>query len=507
MIKQSICLLLLLFLSNTYADVDPNNSLFQQMDNQVALGISYNSNKAYNPNTSTTQRNMQTTLLNFNVEQLFNNNVWLNLNGSFVASASQSASGLSDQTIQEFGFPANLSAKAGYSFNWPSLGLQVIPYATAGHMLNYNANMILQNGFADSAYNTIGGGARLEYVFVPGASLYFDQKIEYLDDPSNNTINLSAMSYTSNLGIRYNATQKLQLALQGSFNQTNVLNNSVGYDNNNLVYQNTNQTGFGGMIMVAYLFDNDKHTSTSNDSSWTPPDNEKFAAFDNSYLLGMGFAKSTNSYSGGNLAAINSNLNYYTLAFTHLFDNGVWANVNGQLLNNLSQTNTSSSGSAAGIAPTYLGFPGSVLLNVGYAFPLKGLDLQIIPYGNVGAVGNINSYNVSTSDGLSAATAQDRYYQYGAGGRMEYNVNQYFQLYLDQLFAIMDDQSTAGLNAWSSTSKIGTKINLFSNFQINVDSFYNILTPTGSTYNPTAGINYAANQNTLGAEVSFGFRY
>lgn len=507
MVKKYLFLLFLFLLFRTYADDVLGNNLFQQMDNQVALGVSYNSNKAYNPNSSTSERNMQTASLNVSIEQLFNNNIWLNLDGSFAAKVLQNSSNSFDQTIQQFGFPASLSGKVGYSFNWPSLGLQVIPYATIGHELNYNGDMILQNGFADSVYNTFGGGARLEYVFVPGASVYFDQKMEYLDDPNNTTINLSAISYTSNLGVRYNATDKLQLGLQGSFNQTYVLNNNVGFDSNNLVYQNVYQTGFSGMFMLAYLFDNDKHANSSSGASWTPPDNEKFAEFDNSYILGMGFARSTNNYSGGGLAAINSNLNYYTLAFTHLFDNGVWANINGQLMNNISQTNASANGLSSALTPTYLGFPGNALLNVGYAFPLTSIGLQLIPYGDVGAVSNINSYNVEPGGSLSSAISQNKYYQYGAGGRMEYNINQYFQLYLDQLFAIMNDQSSAGLNGWESTSKLGTKIDLFSNFQINVDSFYSIITPTCSTYNPSSGINYAANQSTLGVEVGVGFRY
>lgn len=473
------------------------------MDNQIGFGMSYANIKAYNPIAPQTTENSQNALMNFSVEQLFNNNVWLNLNADFVFKILQAPPGGFDQTIQEFGFPADLSGKVGYSFNWPSLGLQVIPYATAGHMLNYNGAAVAQNGFNDSSYNTYGGGGRIEYVFTPGASLYFDQSILYLDDQGNGPINQSAMSYTSTLGIRYNITQKLQLALQGDFNQTYVQDGSVGYNTNSLLYQNIDQTGFGGMFMVAYLFDNN---ATAAAPDFTPPDNASFAAFDNDYLLGLGIATSTNSYSKSNLSTINSNINYYTLAVTHLFDNGIWTNINGQLINNISQTNTVSSLSSE-LTPTYLGFPGNALFNLGYAFAMPSIGLQVIPYANIGAVSSINSYNIKQSGSVTNAISQDKYYQYGAGGRIEYVINNYFQLYADQLFAMMNDQSGMDLDTWSSTSKIGTKINLFDNFQANLDGFYNMMLPTGNTSNPTTGINYALNQNTLGIELSLGFHY
>lgn len=503
--RQYLPLLSMLLISATYADNSSGNSLFQQMDNQIGLGLSYDNIKTYNSTAPQTGQNSQNALLNLSIEQLFDNNIWLNLNASFAFKVLQAPSGGFDQTIQEFGFPADLSGKVGYSFNWASLGLQVIPYVTAGHMLNYNGQAISQNGFNDSSYNTIGAGGRIEYVFVPGASLYFDQNAEYLDDPSNGAVNQSAMSYTSTLGIRYNATQKLQLSLQGDFNQTNVVNSNVGYNTNSLLYQNISETGFGGMFMLSYLFDNTNNVPVTS-SIWTTPDDTSFAAFDNDYLLGMGFATATNSYAHGGLAAINSNINYYTLAVTHLFDNGVWANINGQLINNISQNNTVGGVSSA-LTPTYFGFPGNALLNVGYAFAFPSIGLQVIPYGNAGAVSNINSYNIRSSGSITSAISTDKYYQYGAGGRVEYNIDRYFQLYLDQLFAVMDDQSSLNLNGWDSTSKIGSKINLFSNFQINLDGFYNIIMPTGNTSNPISGVNYAANQNTLGIELSLGFHY
>ena len=235
----------LLGIQNSFASEE--NALFQGLDNQIALGYSYNSLYAYNPdyagpNVTTTASN-----LNLHLEQLFNSNVWLAIDGSFTFKANQNApggAGFSDNT-QEFGFPASLSAKGGYSFNWggnSTQGFQVIPYLTIGRMLNYNGMSVSQNTFTQSYLNMYGGGARLEYAFARDASIYLDQSIGYLQDPNANTSDVydqSAMSYTTLLGIKYNVTPYFQVGLQGMYNQTNLIDTSVGYNAITYSYQNT----------------------------------------------------------------------------------------------------------------------------------------------------------------------------------------------------------------------------------------------------------------------------
>lgn len=491
--------LALIFIYNV---ANADNQMFQNMDNQIGLGISYNKNNAYNPNTSLTQISTNSTAVNLNIEDLFDNNMWLNLNSQFALQASTNNNGVS-QLIQQFGFPASLFAKGGYSFNWSNIGLQIIPYVSAGHMLNYNGQSLLENGFANSSYNAFGGGARIEYIFVPNASVYFDQNISYLQDPNAGVYNQDALSYTSELGIRYNPLNYLQLSLIGSFNQTNTTNSSLGFSDFNLSYQNTNQSMWSGMFMVSYLFDN----NGGGNSIEAPSDKvtNDFMNFDNNFSLGMGFVGSRNSYSNGSLPTIDTSLNYYSLSITHLFNNGVWANLGGQLINNISQTNATSTGLASTVTPTYLGFPGNAYLNLGYAIPLTSASVQVIPYANLGLVSNINSYNVRSNDNLISAVAEDKAYQYGFGGRVEYNVNQNIQLYFDQLVSYMDDQSGANLNTLNSDSKIGALFNVWDRLQLGVDGFYSAMLPTGSTSNN--GIDYAINQNSLGLELNVGFRY
>lgn len=491
------------------------NGLFQGLDNQIGLGYSYNTLHAYNPNYSGSNVDTSSSNLNLHLEQLFDSNVWLAVDGSFAFKANQNSPGnvgFSDNT-QEFGFPASISAKGGYSFNWikDNQGIQVVPYLTIGRMLNYNGMSIAQNTFTQSYLNLYGGGARVEYAFAKDASIYFDQSIGYLQDPNSanaGEYNQSSMSYTSLLGIKYNVTPYFQIGLQGMFNQTNLIDTSVGYNPITYSYQNTAQSSFGGMLNFAYLYNNDQLMSNltsggSSSSSSTIP-NSLLAAFDNSYSVGMGWVNSTNSYKGGSAPNIGSSMNYLNFNVGHLFENNVWANINAQLVNNISQTNIPA-GRINSSVPTYIGFPGNVTFDVGYGFQAE--NFQIIPYADAGLIMNMNSYNVRTNTNIMNAISQDMYLQYGFGGRAEYAINNFWQIYADQLIAGMDDRSSLGINAWRSTSSLGVKINPVSKLQLGLKGFYDRITPSGDAYSASSNGYVPAQQSSLGMQLDIGLRY
>ena len=492
------------------------NELFQGLDNQIGLGYSYNTLHAYNPNYNGSNVDTTSSNLNLHLEQLFDSNVWLAVDGSFAFKANQNSPGnvgFSDNT-QEFGFPASISAKGGYSFNWikDNQGIQVVPYLTIGRMLNYNGMSIAQNTFTQSYLNLYGGGARVEYAFAKDASIYFDQSIGYLQDPNSTSqgeYNQSAMSYTSLLGIKYNVTPYFQIGVQGMFNQTNLIDDSVGYNPITYSYQNTAQSSFGGMLNFAYLYNNDQLMSNltaggSSNSSALP--NSLLAAFDNSYSVGMGWVNSTNNYKGGSAPSIDSSMNYLNFNVAHLFDNNVWANINAQLVNNISQTNIPA-GRVNSSVPTYIGFPGNVTFDVGYGFQAFDSGFQIIPYANAGVIMNMNSYNVRNNSSIMNAISQDMYLQYGFGGRAEYAINNFWQIYADQLIAGMDDRSSLGINAWRSTSSLGVKINPVSKLQLGLKGFYDRITPSGDAFNNGTNSYVPAQQNSLGMQLDIGLRY
>lgn len=472
------------------------------MDNRISIGYGYTSATASNPNYPTTKQTTTSSSANIGIEQLFNNNIWLNVGGSVIFSANQSTPEFNgyEYQVQSFGLPSNVTGKLGYSFNSSSLGLQVIPYATTGVVLNYSNQTLYNEGFANSYYVLYGGGVRIEYIVIPKMSIYFDQTIGYLNDQGGSNTNLSAMDYNSALGIKYNATNHIQVGLEGSYNQITATGQTIGLDSYSRYPYNNTQNSYTVLASVAYLFDN---TADSNLHSYA---NEYFAKFDNSYSIGYGFASASNSYTGGNLSAINSSLGFINVDVSHLFDNNVWAKLDGQLLTGITQSNLPP-GNSNRITPTYVGFPGSFTGNVGYGFVLPNTDVQLIPYFNAGIIGNISSYNVSQNPSLSYILNHDYYIQYGIGGRAEHAVNQYWQLYFDQLFAELNDRSSLGLNSWRSTSTLGTKINLTNNFELGLRGFYDMIRPNNPPATSSSGTYYASQQNTYGGIVSIGVNY
>lgn len=492
-----------LFSTTVYAD---ENSLFQNMDNQIALGYNYSQAKTFNPDYSPLTYTTNSSALALHLEQLFDNNLWFAADGSFIFQGSQTGpdNGFSNN-IQMLGMPASIAGKIGYSFNFP-FGLQIVPYASLGRQLNYNGITVAQNGFVNSYYNYYGGGIRLEYVFVPGASIYADQGIGYLSDSNSGNppnINQDAMSYTSALGVRYNLFSQFQIAAQANYNYINLLNQSIGYDPYTFNHQNTAQNTWGGTLYFAYLFS--PESGAYNRSITNGTVNSELAGFDNNYSIGFGIANSTNRYSGGGNPAIGSNVGYWNFAVSHLFENNVWANLNAQLMNNISQSNIPS-GFTNSHVPTYIGFPGNVVTNIGYAFPLSSVPAQFIPYANAGVVMSINSYNIRQNSSIMNAISHDMYLQYGLGGRAEYIVLPELQLYADQLFAGMEDRSSLGANAWRSTSSLGLNYNPWSRLQLGIRGYYDYISPTAGA-SGSNGTYYALNQTTLGAEFSVGIRY
>lgn len=500
-----------LFPSILYAD-ESDNQLFQNFDNSIGLGYSYTSMRAYNPDYSGNNMTTNSSNLALHLERLFDNNIWMAIDGNFAFKASQSGqewAGFSTNT-QSFGFPASIFAKGGYSFSWSKIGLQVIPYAELGRALNYNGFAVSNDSFSGSYLNQYAIGGRLEYIFLPEASIYLDQSIGYLQDPngSNSSINQSAMNYTTLLGLKYNITKYFQVLAQGMFSQTNLINsNQIGHDTVSYDWRNTQQSNFGGMLMFSYLYNNDQLLSKFTGNSTTTLSTPKYLTtmFDNSYSLGMGFLNSNNYYKSGNNPTINSKVNYFNFNVTHEFDSNVWAQINAQLMNSITQDNIQA-GRVNASTPTYIGFPGNVTSNVGYAFH-GGDNFTVVPYGNLGIIMNMNSYNVRNNSSITNAISKDMYLQYGGGARAEYAFNNMWQIYADQLLAGMYDRSPLGINAWRSTTSLGAIINPYSILQFGLKGFYDSVNPTGNTFDAKSNSYVPANQNSLGMQFDIGLRY
>lgn len=506
--KKSLIFTSILISFTQLVHADTDNQLFQNLDNSVGVGYSFNSMHAYNLDNSISNTTTNSNNLALHLERLFDNNIWMAVDGSFAFKASQTGenTGFSKNT-QNFGFPASISGKGGYSFNWQNIGLQVIPYAQLGRELNYNGMAVFNDTFEKSYLNQFAFGGRIEYAFNPAASIYFDQSIGYLQDPNQGELNQSSNNFTSLFGIKYNATNYFQIAAQGMISQINLTNpNVISYDPNLYQYANTSQTTYGGMLLFSYLYNNDQ-LMNSTVNSLTPAKSHQYLTtnFDNSYSIGLGLVNSSSYYSAGNNPPINSTLSYLNFNVTHEFDSAFWSQLNAQLVNSISQDNIPA-GRVNSVTPTYIGFPGSVISNNGYAFH-SGDHLTVIPYGNAGIVMNIASYNLRENTGINSAISRDMFIQLGGGARVEYAIDNFWQIYADQLFAGMKDRSPLNVNTWRSTSSIGAVINPYSLLQVGVKGIYDTINPIGNTYNSQSNLYVPANQNSLGMQFDIGLRY
>ncbi len=480
-----------------------DNSQFQAFDNQISIGYKYSAGTMSNPSNSSIQQSLSTNALDLNIEKLFANNVWFDVDGSFAFSATTSGASLGFlNNIQSLGFPASITGKAGYAFGFPSQGLQLIPYATAGRVLNYNGVNVPDVGFNSSFYYLYGAGGRLEYVVNDQLMLYFDQMAGYLNDQSGSSVNMNAWTLNSAVGLKYNMYPSFQIGMEGFYNQVSLTNSSAGYDSVTFTSRNVNQSAYGGMFSLGYAYDA-PHSKTS---SWADDyANGDFAYFDNAYSLGFGYAQS-NTYGGsGSVPGVASTLNYIDVNVSHLFVTGIWADLDAQLATNISQSNAVT-GKASNYAPNYVAYPGSALLSLGYAVPGIRDTLQIIPYINAGIVNNINSYTITQEASLTYQLAHDQYIQYGGGARAEYIVNKQVEVYANQLFANLNDQSNLGLGVWRSTSTIGVNYAVYGPLQLGLSLYYDQLSPTGSP-SSTISSPVLLNQSTVGSLFSMGLRY
>lgn len=495
---------LLGFASSAYAvETAVDMSQFQAFDNQVSVGYGYNSSTLSNPNNSYIQQTSNNQSINLNVEHLFDNHVWFDVNGSFTFSTSQSGTNLGFlNNVQNLAFPASLTGKVGYSFPIAQApGLQLIPYATTGRVLNYNGVTVPSVGFTNSYYNLYGFGGRAEYVVNDSLMVYFDQAMGYLDDQSGAPVNLSAWTYNSALGLKYNMTPTFQLGIQGTYNQTNVASSTAGYDSVTYTSRNVYQSSVGGLFSLGYAYDG----RGAKTSLWADDyANGGFSYFDNVFSLGYGYAQSNTSGSGS-YQGIATSINYIDLNVQRLFLSGIWVDLDGQLITSITQSNTSAS-PYNDYAPTYLAYPGSATVSLGYAVPVVRDMVQVIPYLNGGLVMNVNSYTITQNQSISSQLSRDTYYQYGGGAKVEYMLNKQFQFYFNQLFAGLSDQSGLGLGLWRSTSTLGSQYNVYGPLQLGLGLYYDQLSPTGS---PSASISQPVflNQSTVGGLFSVGLRY
>lgn len=232
------------------------NNLFQEFDNQFSIGYGINQTNLSNgagPNARGINQ-----YLNLEVERLFDNGIWGDIDATMVVNAQQNGGnyGVSNTTTQVPNL-GGVNAKVGYALTMAAQSLQVIPYITVGRNTNLANSVIVSNNLSNITndyFITAGLGGRIEYRVQQWLELYADQAIVYNWDQSNPVSSIAAqnnMLYTTTLGAKFNIYKNLQLGTNAFYtNQQNLATAPSGP--NGKAYSVTD--GFGGLVTIGLTY-------------------------------------------------------------------------------------------------------------------------------------------------------------------------------------------------------------------------------------------------------------
>lgn len=204
--------------------------------------------------------------------------------------------------------------------------------------------------------------------------------------------------------------------------------------------------------------------------------NAAFQKFDNEYNLGYAFSQFQLS-NGGQQQTIQQNQTA-TLEVERLFDVGVWVDGSANFTTSTNSLGNQATGTGQGAQQPASQVPnlGGINFKVGYAFNAVQDTLLITPYALAGRNSNLAMSTIVANNFASATT--DVFNTGGFGGRLEYRINPYIELYADQAWAYNWDQSAPlnGIepqNNYVLTSTLGAKFNVYDALQLGVSGFYN----------------------------------
>ncbi len=232
---------------------------------------------------------------------------------------------------------------------------------------------------------------------------------------------------------------------------------------------------------------------------------QSFQKFDRQYNVGMG-ATSGQVFNGTQGGLYNNE--FLNLEVERLFDVGVWMDFSAYLNTYYTQPDDPSVIEVGMTTGSQAQF-GGVNAKVGYAFPLLKNTLMVTPYLLLGRNVNLSSYTLASAPS-NANLTQDYFWTVGGGARVEYRIDDTFDLYLDQSAAYNASQAptSQGLlpnDNYQYITTIGAKFNVYKKLQLGAQTFYtnnfythSLTTINGQSYVPT---------NSIGGLVSIGLTY
>lgn len=249
---------------------------------------------------------------------------------------------------------------------------------------------------------------------------------------------------------------------------------------------------------------------------------EAFQQFDNQYNLGY----SVSQYDLANGASSNTlqQNQALNLGLERLFDIGIWMNIEANMVTATNSLGNMANGTGQGnnsMLASQVPNLGGINAKAGYAFVLVRDYLQIIPYALIGWNSNLSMAAMVANN--YSNVANDAFITSGFGGRFEYRLNKWVEIYLDQSGAYNWDQSGPlnGIqpqNMITYTTTLGAKFDLYKNLLLGVNGFYSNYQYMAAAPSASVTLNGGSNangtyytiyqpQSSIGAMITLGLTY
>ncbi len=234
---------------------------FQKFDNEYNLGYGISDATLKNGRGKLTV--VSNTFLELNIERLFDNGVWIDINANLaISSNSNQANGIGSgqSAFNQQPNLGGLNGKVGYAFNLIQDHILLTPYIMGGRNTNMSASVIKNNNNANiinyDFYYTGGGGVRLEYRINNLAALYIDQLAAYNLDQSNpiNSLPQNNMMFTTSVGTKFNVLNNLQLGVQGFYSTFQPMSTIPMDNTGTTVYTPCNCGTYGGTVTIGLTY-------------------------------------------------------------------------------------------------------------------------------------------------------------------------------------------------------------------------------------------------------------
>ena len=253
-------------------------------------------------------------------------------------------------------------------------------------------------------------------------------------------------------------------------------------------------------------------------------ENSEFKQFNNEYNIGYQFSQM--DLINGSQQVTQVNQQAINLEIEHLFDLGIWFDINLNMVTHYSQPtlgpdylNGGSGGQGGGTAGDQAyafgqnPFMYSFNVKSGYAFSLLDDKMQIIPYITFGRNSNWSSSTI-VANGYQPLS-NDYFLTGGLGTRLSYRFDNTLMLYADELYNYNWDNSGAiktiqtdiygksyAATNYQMITTVGVKYNFTHDIQLGLSGFWNNYQHQSNI----AGMVYTP-QNTFGEMITIGLTY